>query len=899
MHLASGEQVGQYKILSLIGAGGMGEVYRATDTQLKRDVALKTLLPTFARDPERYARFQREAEMLASLNHPNIATLYGIAENALIMEFVEGQALPCPLPLDTAIASAKQIAEALEYAHDRGVIHRDLKPSNIKVTPDGVVKLLDFGLAKALDNTPVPASTSDLGNSPTLTLGHTMAGQILGTAAYMAPEQVEGRAADRRADIWAFGAVLFEMLAGKRAFDGTTNVETLATVMKGEPDWPALPPSTPPHIMALLKRCLTKDRKQRLQAIGEARIAMDAPVVEPTQQAAADKPGRPIGWMAAAAVFALLAGTVSFLHFREKRPDPPIVSRFPISLGEGHQFSAGNRLFIGISPDGTKILYAANQRLYLRSMGELEARVIAGTDGQLPSNPVFSPDSRYVAFHTATDGTLKKLAIAGGTPITLCQTAVPAGVSWSKEGIVFAQGKNIFKVSENGGNPDILVTVKDGQLITRPQLLPGGETMLFTLATGSDPVSAYWDRGQIVVQTLKSGTRKVVHDGGRDARYLATGHLVYALAATLFAVPFDLKRLEAGPAAVPLVEGVQGSSSGAAEFSFSGNGSLIYVPGPDYFGPGSAAPNLLAFIDRKGSVEAMKLPPGSYGYPRVSRDGTRVAYETEEGKESAIWTYELSGAHEPNRLTLAGTGANRYPIWSWDGTRVAFQSDREGDAGIWWQRADGSGPAERLTKPEQGVSHIPDSWSPDGQTFSFTAVKGEAEALWTFSTRDKRATLFREDPAARLGRSVFSPNGRWLAYQQRDGSDVVHIYVQTYPPTPTRFQISKAGGFYRHPVWSQDGKELFYMSGTGANVVEVSVAEQPSFTFSVLPLLPRPFNPNGSGFVRGYDIHPDGKRFIGLVPAGQGQTGASRQPSAPQIQVVLNWFEDVKQRVVQ
>ena len=896
MPLVSGEQIGQYKILSLIGAGGMGEVYRAADTQLKRDVALKVLLPEFARDPERYTRFQREAEVLASLHHPNIATVYGLAENALVMELVEGQTLPCPLPLDTAIAYAKQIAEALEYAHDRAVIHRDLKPLNVKVTPDGVVKLLDFGLAKALDNTPAPASTSDLPNSPTLTLGHTMSGQILGTAAYMAPEQVEGRAADRRADIWAFGAVLFEMLTGKRAFDGTTSVETLATVMKSEPDWSALPASTPPHITALLKRCLTKDRKQRLQAIGEARIAMEAPVVEPRREAA-DKPGRPIGWMAAAAVFALLAGTVSFLHFREKPSDPPVVSRFPISLGEGQLFSGGTRLFLGISPDGTKILYAANQRLYLRSLGELEARVVAGTDGQLPSNPVFSPDGRYVAFHAGADGTLKKLAITGGTPITLCQTAVPAGVSWTKEGIVFAQGRNIFKVSENGGKSDIIVAVKDGEVITRPQLLPGGETVLFTVATGSDPVAAYWDRGQIVVQTLKTGARKVVHDGGRDARYLPTGHLVYALAGTLFAVPFDLKHLEAGPGAVPLVEGVQGSSSGAAEFSFSENGSLIYSPGPDYFGPGSATPKLLAFIDRKGSVEAMKLPPGSYGYPRVSRDGRRVAYETEEGKESAIWTYELSGAHEPNRLTLAGTGANRYPIWSWDGTRIAFQSDREGDQGIWWQRADGSGPAERLTKPEQGVSHIPDSWSPDGQTFSFTAAKGDAEALWTFSTRDKKATLFREDPVARLGRSVFSPNGRWLAYQQRDGADVVHIYIQTYPPTPTRFQISKAGGFNRFPVWSQDGKELFYMFGTGANVVEVSITEQPSFSFAVLPLLPRPFNPNGSGFVRGYDLDPDGKRFIGLVPAGQGQSAASSRPSAPQIQVVLKWFEDLKQRM--
>jgi serine/threonine-protein kinase len=532
-------------------------------------------------------------------------------------------------------------------------------------------------------------------------------------------------------------------------------------------------------------------------------------------------------------------------------------------------------------------------------MGELEARVLAGTEGQNPVNPVFSPDGRYVAFHSPTDQTIKKLAITGGTPITLCKTGTPTGVSWSKEGIVFARDKNIFKVSENGGNPEVIVTVKDGELITRPQLLPGGEAVLFTLAMGTDPLSVYWDGGQIVTQTLKSGARKILHQGGRDARYLATGHLVYALGGTLFAVPFDLKRLEAGPGAVPLVEGVRGTSSGAAQFSFADNGSLIYVPGLA-LGAGASG-NSLAFIDRKGNVAEMKLPPGSYVYPRVSRDGKRVAYESDEGggKESAIWIYELSGAHEPNRLTLAGTGANRYPIWSSDGTRVAFQSDREGDQGIWWQRADGSGAAERLTKPGHGVAHKPDSWSPDGQTFSFTAAKGDAEALWTFSMRDKKATLFREDPAASLGRSVFSPNGRWLAYQQRVGADDLGIYVQTYPPTPTRFQISKTRGFNRFPVWSPDGKELFYISGTGPNIVEVSVTEQPSFSFTVLPLLPRPFQPNGSTFVRGYDLHPDGKRFIGVVTAGEGPNAASGQPSAPQIQVVLNWFEDVKQRVAQ
>src|SRR5215469_12442928 len=356
MALSAGDQLGSYKILALVGAGGMGQVYKALDTQLKREVALKTLLPAYANDPERYSRFQREAEVLASLTHPNIATLYGITDGALVMEFVEGDSLPCPAPVEAAIKYARQIAEALEYAHERGVIHRDLKPANIKVTPDGVVKLLDFGLAKALDNTPT-TSTSDVANSPTLTLGHSISGQILGTAAYMAPEQVEGRAADRRADIWSFGAVLFEMLAGKRAFEGLTNVETLASVMKLDPDWSALPADTPQHVEILIRRCLMKDRKQRLQAIGEARIALENPPLlaapQPAESRAAKIRTGFFSW-GAAAVFALLAGALSFLHFREQPPDPPKPVRFRLSP---ENVSIAGVFRFAISPDGTKLAY--------------------------------------------------------------------------------------------------------------------------------------------------------------------------------------------------------------------------------------------------------------------------------------------------------------------------------------------------------------------------------------------------------------------------------------------------------------------------------------------------------------------------------------------------------------
>jgi serine/threonine-protein kinase len=424
-------------------------------------------------------------------------------------------------------------------------------------------------------------------------------------------------------------------------------------------------------------------------------------------------------------------------------------------------------------------------------------------------------------------------------------------------------------------------------------MLPGGESVLFTIGTPAGNVD--WDKAQLVVQTLKSGARKTLHDGGSDGRFLPTGNIVYALRGTLFAIPFDLKRLEVTGGAVPLVEGVQRSFSGAAQFGFSGNGSLIYVPGP-VSGTGASQISL-AIIDRKGTVEPLKLAPGPYSFPRVSLDGKRVAYESDDGKESSVWVAEISGEHNPNRITLAGTGTNRFPIWSSDGLWVAFQSNREGDQGIWRQRTDGTGTAERLTKPEKGISHVPDSWSPDGQTFSFTEVKGNQESLWTFSLRDKKASVYAEVPGSSLGRSVFSPDGRWLVYQQRDAQST-QIYVQTYPFTTTKHQISKGGTFNRHPVWSSDGKELFYVDGLGSQVADVSVTFQPTFTFRILPPLPRPFTPTIATNIRNHDILPDGKHFLGVVAVGQttsGQTG----PAAPQIQVVLNWFVDVKQRMTE
>jgi serine/threonine-protein kinase len=952
MPLIAGARLGPYEIVAAIGAGGMGEVYRARDTKLDRDVAIKVLPEAFVADPERVARFQREAKTLASLNHPNIAIIHGLehqerlrprrAEDEqvrgevsasaragggapapveevglfLVMELVEGEDLSqriegqrakgSGLPIDEALPIAKQIAEALEAAHEQGIIHRDLKPANIKVRPDGTVKVLDFGLAKAIEEAGGAgraggAGAASASMSPTITTpAMTMAGVILGTAAYMSPEQAKGRAADKRSDVWAFGCVLFEMLAGKRAFEGDDVSDTLAVVLRGSPDWDALPATTPAPIVKLVRGCLQKDRKERVPDIAVARLEIKEALTAPADSGRAATRSQPAPaprplWKRAipVAVTAVLAGAMVGATAWELRParPPAAVTRFALTLAEGQTFTANATLSVAVSPDGTRLVYAANNQLYLRSMSELEARPIPGTS-QTPSpgSPVFSPDGQSIVFFSQVDRAIKKIAVSGGAAVTICPAETPfLGMSWDTSGILFGQArKGILRVSANGGQPETLVKVKDGEFLHGPQLLPGGEWVLFTSATAT--TSEGWDKAQIVVQSLKSTERKILVAGGSDGRYVPTGHIVYALGGVLFAIPFNLGHQAVMGGPVPVLEGVRRSntgSTGITHLAISGNGTLAFTPGPTST---SSAQADLALIDRNGTVQPLKFPPGAYEYPRVSPNGKHIAFDSDDGKDAIVWIYDVAGTSSIRRLTLGGR--NRVPVWSADSEHVAFQSDREGDLAIWWQRADGTTPAERLTKPDKDTAHVPESWSPDGKTLLLGAARGgNSYSLMALAIEDKKVapfggvveTLF--PPTA-----AFSPDGKWVAYSAGLTTPSGTVFVQPFPPTGATYPISKNG---IHPAWSPDGKELLYGPAAGS-AAAVSVTTRPSFSFGNPVITPRVFIERGPTVERTYDVMPDG-RFLAVVAAGQNSTTGA--PSAPQIQVVLNWFEELKTRV--
>jgi serine/threonine-protein kinase len=912
--LQAGTRLGPYEILSALGAGGMGEVYRARDTKLDRDVAIKVLPAIFVADPARVARFQREAKTLAALNHPNIAAIYGLDERdgmaALVLELVEGPTLADriaqgPIPVDEAMPIAKQIAEALEVAHEHGIVHRDLKPANIKLRPDGTVKVLDFGLAKVAQASDSGLQASGgLTQSPTITTpAMTAAGMILGTAAYMSPEQAKGKPADKRSDIWAFGCVLYEMLTGARAFNGDDATDTIAAVIRAEPAWHALPDDVPERIRLLLRRCLEKDRSKRVADISVARFLItepvgDAPHVLPPVQMTMVAPPRgswrraiPLGLAAI-----VLTGTTAAIMWNMRPQTVAPIVRFSIVLPERQQFAQRSKVF-AVSPDGSRIAYvAAGGQLFLRSLDDMKARPIPGTDLDA-FGPFFSPDGQWIGFFSFQDRTLKKVAISGGPPVTICPSDPPFGVTWDGDWIVFAdQGaKGVLRVSPNGGEPEVVAAVKAGEVFAAPQMINDGRALLFTIA----PALAVdrWDRGEIVVQSVGSSERTVILRGGSEARYVPTGHLVYMVGVTLFAVPFDVKTLQVRGGPVPIVEDVRRFTSYASpgsSFAFSSGGMFAYIPG-SFEGPGLLT---VALASRDGKLQRLDLPAQPYIFPRISPDGKQLAVQSYDGNEAFILIYNLRGGQPARRLTFGGQNLN--PLWTPDGRRITFQSNREGDRSIFWQLADGTGTAERLSKPNALQEHRPEAWSPDGKTLAVSVIAPTGNRIFTLATDGTHAMTPFSTAALSARFAAFSPDGKWIAYASNELGKGEEVFVQPFPPTGSKYQISTGGG--RAPLWSADGKQLYYhgnaaggSANLGQRLVAVDVRTQPTFAVERSVTLPIEVNVGNSTLARNYDIMPDGKQFVVTTPASV--TSDSNVSSTRQINVVLNWFTELQQRV--
>jgi eukaryotic-like serine/threonine-protein kinase len=867
MDLTAGQYIGPYEIVSPLGAGGMGEVYRAHDAKLKRDVALKILPAHVSRDVERLGRFEREARVLASLNHPHIATIYGVDETdgvrALILELVEGPTLAerldgGPMPVREALSAARQIAEALDAAHEKGIVHRDLKPANIKVTPDGIVKVLDFGVAKmrAPDEAAVEAST--------VTTVGTRAGALLGTAAYMSPEQARGQAVDKRSDIWAFGCVLYEMLTGRVAFAGETVPDTVTHVLEREPAWDRLPPATPPQVRRLLHRCLEKKPKERLRDIGDARVDLDehwviAPVLPRTGLLTSR---RAIAlWVGVGvAVTAAVAGAIGWVL---KPTSTPVISRFSHVLDQDLPFTNPSNSLATVAPDGSAVVYTAGGRLYRRALNQLDAYPIRGTDGR-PFSPFFSPDGQTLGYWDAAASEIRRIAVGGGTPVSLTRASAIYGANWERDGtIVYGQQNGIWRVSANGGEPQQIVRTEANELVYGPRMLPDGRRVLFSLVNRDGMVG-----------------QPTAWDTARVPRIVQSGHLLYALGTVLFAVPFDLERLEVRGAPTPMIEnvqrGVRGSvgQGGSANYDVSANGTLIYVPD---FAIALDVPRRLLAVDLSGNSVPLIDDERDFWRPRISPDGGRVAVEVLQPNYSPqVWIVDLA----QRTLNPVGSSETSYAAWMPDGKSVIY---RRIEGQLFRQPTDGGSGAQILVDAPGATFRVMDV-SRDGVV---AVAKGSPQDdIHTFNLSTGVMSEFLDTPAREYMAS-FSPDGRWLAYTSNEsGRD--EVYVRPFSRTEGVARLVSIGGG-SGPVWAPNGSTLYYRGADG-NMMAVPVTLEPTFTSGRPRTL---FRFAGvyrmSGTATAYDIHPDGKRFI-MVSERKDAAATPRQ----QVNIVLNWFEELR-----
>ena len=894
MTLNVGARVGSYEILDKLGVGGMGEVYRARDTKLGRDVAIKVLPEAFSKDRERLDRFEREARLLAQLNHTNIATIYGLEEldgqRLLVMELVEGETLADriargPIPIDEAIPLFTQIAEGLEAAHNKGIIHRDLKPANVMITPDGHVKLLDFGLAKAFhDETGLG---DDASQSPTMARG-TALGVILGTASYMSPEQARGKAVDKRTDLWAFGCCLYEALVGRKAFFGETTTDTLAAIVNAEADWDKLPEATPTSMRRLLHRCLTKKVRERLTDAGMARIELKEPPTSadtgPVVPSRAWQ--RPSVLLPAAIVLAAVAAALAW-SLRE--PPVPEVRRVSITAPPGYSIDVSNySRDIDISPDGQWIAYVAStedgaRQLYLRAIHDFAPQPIV-TGSSSPLNPRFTPDSDWLGYFDADEGRIMRVPIDGGRPETVCE----AGRQWrgrvafldlsfdwdGRGGVVFTLPNAGLRQCDFGsGEPKRFTAVnrdRGENAHNTPHTLPDGSAVLFS--TGS-PTGGR----QLAVLGRGDSEPRPLKVEGTSPRYLSTGHIIYAVEGGLRAIAFDISRLDVVGESFPVLDGVLTKGT-TADFAIADDGTLIYVHGDFVFDQFGSRP--LVWVDREGRTEPIAAQSMGYTRLQISPSGTRVALEA-RAAAADVWVWDID-RETLTRVTFEPV-VDGVPIWISD-ERLLFESHRSPQGNVFEKAADGTGTAEQVV--ESPNHQTPLSVSPDGKWFVFEErIEDTGNLDLTLFSRETGiaepllATEFQETSA------TISPDGGFIAYHSNE-SGQTEVYVRPFPNIDDgKWPISSTGGF--HPVWSRDGRELFFLDAERRlSVVDVRTADGFS-TSRPKRILEQSFRVFGQRGLA-YDVSTDGKRFLTFGEEDE----VTLAPT--EIHVVLNWFEEFK-----
>jgi serine/threonine-protein kinase len=866
MPLAPSTRLGPYEIVAPIGAGGMGEVYRARDPRMGREVAIKVSAERFS------DRFEREVRAVAALNHPNICHLYDVGPNYLVMELVEGPTLAeriasGPIPLEESLHIARQIGDALEAAHEKGIVHRDLKPANVKITPEGVVKVLDFGLAKLAEPAPIGQCEATLTASPA-----TCAGVILGTAAYMSPEQARGMTVDKRADIWAFGVVLYEMLTGRRLFDGASVTDCLAAVLTKEPEWERVPVKA----RSLLRSCLEKDPKRRLRDVGDAwRLLEDAPA----QQAAARSR---LPW-AVAGVLAVIAIALGAALLRFTRPTEHPSVRLDLDLGPDVSLGSSIGPAVILSPDGSRLVFVSQgsdgtRRLFTRRLDQPKAARLSGTEGGYA--PFFSPDGEWVGFFSR--GKLKKARIDGGEPITLCDAPVGRGASWGEDGNIIAAldaQAGLSQVPTEGGRAIPLTEPGPGQNSHRwPQVLPRAKGVLFTTSFQY----GNFDDSAIAVMSRTDHTWKIVLEhAGMYPRYLPSGHLIYVNKGTLFAMPFDIDTREVRGPATPLREVSSDPNFGFAQLDFSGSGTLAYRTG------GTDRLRTIQWLDGTGRTTPLVSEPASYMFLRLSPDGGSLAFMVNQGSTGDLRIYDLQRG-STTRLTNGIVAT--HPVWSPDGRFVAFQST----GGMFWTRADGAVKFQPLTQGR--TIQFPTSFAPDGKRLVFSELtSGGGAEIRTVPVESASGQMRAGEPQLFLKTSTinafaaFSPDGRWLAYADAEAG-AYEVFVRAFPDNGAKVQISNAGGVM--PIWSRDGRELFYRT-EDQRIMVVNYAVKGESFLAGKPRVWFGKQLANIGLTLNLDLAPDGKRFAVVMPA------ESPEPPEAQNHVIMmvNFFDEVRRRV--